>query len=194
MNSQLKRGRKLMRTDRTMRHPNVVHDPVGDAMGWLLVLFDQERGRVFEAAPEGFAEWEPITSREEVVNPERRWKGMGARYGRHGQHVAAGSHAEAHRAEVQREHARAVATVVNDHLHRHPDARIFVAGPVRDRAALIVALPRSARRVAGQLSIPMFETLPEVAVRFRTALDARAKRVTAVTGEGCTTIASTTGR
>src|SRR5665213_3238642 len=95
-------GRKLMRTDRTMRHPNVVHDPVGDAMGWLVVLFDQERGRVFEGAPEGFAEWEPITSREEVVNPERRWKGMGARYGRHGQHVAAGSHAEAHRAEVQR--------------------------------------------------------------------------------------------
>jgi hypothetical protein len=40
----------------------------------------------------------------------------------------------------------------------------------------------------------MFETLPEVAVRFRTALDALAKRVTAVTGEGCTTIASTTGR
>jgi hypothetical protein len=67
----------------TTRHVNVLHDPVGDAMGWLLVL----------------------------------------------------------------------------------------AGPVRDRAALIAAFPRPAvRRVAGQLSIPMFATLPEAATRFRTVL------------------------
>jgi Bacterial archaeo-eukaryotic release factor family 10 len=155
----------------TTRHVNVLHDPVGDAMGWLLVLFDEERGRIFEAAPEGIVEWEQFTSRDEAVNPERRWKGMGARYGAHAQHVAAGSHADTHRAEVRREHARTVAAAVNDHVRKHPDAQIFVAGPVRDRAALIAAFPRPAvRRVAGQLSIPMFATLPEAATRFRTVL------------------------
>jgi GNAT superfamily N-acetyltransferase len=89
-----------------------------------------------------------VVPRDAVVNPERRWKGIGARYGAHAEHVAAGSHVDTHRAEVLRVHARTVAAAVNDHLHRHPDAQIFVAGPVRDRVALIAALPRpaSARR------------------------------------------------
>jgi hypothetical protein len=105
-------------------------------------------GRILEAAPEGIVEWEQFTTRDALVNPERRWMGIGARYGAHAEHVAAGSHVDTHRAEVLREHARTVAAAVNDHLHRHPDAQIFVAGPVRDRVALMAALPRpaSARR------------------------------------------------
>lgn len=162
----------------TTQHPNVLHDPVGDAMGWLLVLFDEERGRFFEAEPEGIVELEQLTSRAQVVNPERRWKGIGVRYGAHAQHAAAGSHVDSHHAEVLREHARTVAGAVNNHLHRHPDARIFVAGPIRDRASLIAALPRpSVRRISGQLSIPMSATLPEVATRFRTEFQAVAEAV-----------------
>ena len=167
-----------MTTYSTTRHPNVLHDPVGGAVGWLLVLFDEERGRTFEAAPEGIVEWKQFTARAEVANPERRWKGMGARYGAHAQHAAAGSHLDTHRAEILKEHARTVAAAVNGHLRKHADAQIFVAGPVKDRVALLAAFPPPVvRRVARQLSIPMFETLPEVATRFRAALQAFADEV-----------------
>jgi hypothetical protein len=159
-----------MTTDRTVRRPDAVRDPVGDVMGWLLILFDERRGRIVEATPEGLVEWEPVVAQPEVENPERRWKGVGSRTGLHGQHVAAGSHVDNHRAERLRDHARLVVAVMNDHLQRHRDAMLVVAGPPKDRAALLKALPRPlARRVAEQLSIPMFATLPEVASRFRQA-------------------------
>ena len=159
-----------MRTLESARRPDPVRDPVGGAIGWLLILFDERRGRIFEAAPEGIVEWEPVVAAPEVSNPERRWKGVGSRSGPHGLHLAAGSHFEGHRAERLRDHARLVIAVTNDYLQTHPDAKLILAGPARDRAVLLESLPpAAARRVTEQLSIPVFATVPEVATRFRKA-------------------------
>jgi Bacterial archaeo-eukaryotic release factor family 10 len=159
-----------VRTLESARRPDPVRDPVGGAIGWLLILFDERRGRIFEAAPEGIVEWDPVVAEPEDSNSERRWKGVGSHGGPHGAHVAAGSHFEGHRAELLRDHARLVVAVTNEHLQTHPDAKLILAGPERDRSVLLESLPpATAHRVTEQLSIPLFAPLPKVATRFREA-------------------------
>jgi len=158
----------VMDTYSNTHHPDAVHGPIGDEMGDLLIVFDEKRGRFFEAAPEGIVEWPAIIAPSPTGNPEHRWKGMGSASGSHGQHVSSGSHIDTHRAEMLRKHARDVADPVGKHLRGHTGAKIFVAGPRKDRAVLIKTLhSKGVHDIAAELSIPMMATLPQIAARFR---------------------------
>ena len=141
--------------------------------GSMLVLVNQRRARFFEHAPEGIVERPEIVIAPDTWHHERNLSEHGSTPGPRGpgdRLVDAGSHLDAHRQERQRQHMRRVAERLRDHLAAHPEAGLYVAGPVRDRATLLGELPPALPERAVVVNLPVADPAARIAQRFHDLL------------------------